>query len=240
MNTWHVALDCTKPTHKVGLRLSGFVLASMVLHLALLLSQHAPPEFGSTHVTTMQVTTNSVIATPVPTTSKSTTSSPLKDHKPRTAPAPQRITKTAALTLTDVTPDSATIDTENSSSSIEQAAHNSITPSVSTTSITSANRETASEIQLRATITQRLKQALAKHFYYPMMARKHGWQGQVLLAFNLDTRGTIINARVAQSSGYHTLDQAALKSINKVTTLDVGLSQPLSFELPVIYNLNGG
>jgi protein TonB len=234
MNTWHAPLDSMKPAHKVGLRLSGFVLASMVVHLALLLSQHAPPEFGSPHVTTMQVSINSVIATPVPTTSKSMTLSPLKDHTPRTASAPQRITTTATSTLADVTPDSATIE---SFSSIKQATQNTITPTAPATSV---NSETDSAIQLRATITQRLKQALAKHFYYPMMARKHGWQGQVLLAFNLDTQGTIINARVTQSSGYHALDQAALKSINKVTTLDVGLSQPLSFELPVIYNLNGG
>jgi protein TonB len=85
-----------------------------------------------------------------------------------------------------------------------------------------------------------LRQALDEQFRYPPLARKHGWQGKVLLAFTLDTRGTIIDARIAQSSGYGTLDNAAIASLTRVATIEAGPSQALSFELPVIYRLNGG
>lgn len=87
---------------------------------------------------------------------------------------------------------------------------------------------------------QILRQALAQQFRYPLLARKRGWQGEVLLAFTLDSRGTIIDARIAHSSGYGALDNAAIASLIRVATIEAGPSRPLSFELPVIYRLHGG
>ena len=91
--------------------------------------------------------------------------------------------------------------------------------------------------QQRMGISQRLKQALAKHFRYPGQARKRGWQRTVLTTFTLNTNGTIINAHIEQGSGYTTLDHAALI---QVASINARPSQELSFEIPVIYSLNGG
>lgn len=92
----------------------------------------------------------------------------------------------------------------------------------------------------RDSLMQLLTEALAQQFRYPPLARKRGWQGEVLLAFTLDTRGTIIDARIARSSGYGALDNAAIASLTRVASIEAGPSRPLSFELPVIYRLHGG
>jgi protein TonB len=94
--------------------------------------------------------------------------------------------------------------------------------------------------QQHAAIRVLLRAALEKHYYYPLLARRRGWQGEVLLGFTLDEKGTIVNARVTRSSGYRTLDNAALKSLNKVAAIDLHPAEALDFELPVIYNLYGG
>lgn len=85
-----------------------------------------------------------------------------------------------------------------------------------------------------------LRQALDEQFRYPPLARKHGWQGEVLLAFTLDTRGTIIDAHIARSSGYTLLDRAALASLQQVGAITSRLPLARQLELPVIYRLQEG
>jgi TonB family protein len=251
MNTWHAPLNRTNPTHKVGLRLSGFVLVSMVLHLTFLLSQHASPEFGLQHDTIMQITIGTTNATTAeihpqndiaPTKNTARTSQPVV-QKPRTAPAQKHLANEVIVTAANALLETAASHEpkpELPSSSLEQQNKNMTVPSTHATQAATTTEGADHTSQQRHTITQQLKQALAKHFYYPMIARKHGWQGIVLLAFDIDPSGTIIHARIAQGSGYGALNQAALKSLHKVAAINIEPSQTFSFELPVIYNLNGG
>ncbi|HEX9804009.1 MAG TPA: TonB family protein [Gammaproteobacteria bacterium] len=95
--------------------------------------------------------------------------------------------------------------------------------------------ETALESRLRVT----LQQALARHFSYPLLARRRGWQGEVLLAFRLQSDGRIIDARVARSSGYGVLDRAALDALGKVGRISPGTEYGFAMQLPVIYRLEG-
>lgn len=113
-------------------------------------------------------------------------------------------------------------------------------PPGTATAETTTTTEALSDEQRRSSLNQLLTQALAKHFHYPMLARKRGWQGEVLLAFTLSTSGAITDARIAHGSGYSSLDHAALKSLNLVAHIGEQLTQELNFELPVIYRLNGG
>lgn len=92
-------------------------------------------------------------------------------------------------------------------------------------------------LQSRLKIT--LRQELARHFNYPMLARKRGWQGEVLLAFRLEADGRIIDARVARSSGYGVLDRAALEALGKVKRLNPGTLHGFAMRIPVIYRLEG-
>ncbi len=61
-----------------------------------------------------------------------------------------------------------------------------------------------------------MRQELARHFNYPLLARRRGWEGEVLLAFRLEADGRITGAHVARSSGYGVLDRAALTALGKV------------------------
>ena len=92
----------------------------------------------------------------------------------------------------------------------------------------------------REVITLRLQQALARHFNYPLQARRRGWQGEVILAFTLERNGQILDIQIARGSGHRALDRAALASLNKVGRIEHASTQALSFELPVIYRLQEG
>jgi protein TonB len=85
----------------------------------------------------------------------------------------------------------------------------------------------------------RIQLALARHFRYPSMAKRRGWQGEVILAFRLQSDGSIISARIAHSSGYSVLDQAALHALGKVKRLKHTMQDELDMQLPVIYRLEG-
>ncbi len=91
----------------------------------------------------------------------------------------------------------------------------------------------------RERIMVKLRQSLAAHFVYPLLARQRNWQGEVLLAFSLERDGRISNVRVARSSGYSLLDHAALSALDQVGRLGEMLPRKLTVELPVIYRLEG-
>lgn len=89
-----------------------------------------------------------------------------------------------------------------------------------------------------------VKNKLARYFVYPPRARRRGWEGEVLLGFDISENGELGNIHIAHSSGYSLLDRSALKSITKVKaiTLPTGNSPAHSIELrlPVIYRLQEG
>ncbi|WP_207062935.1 energy transducer TonB [Motiliproteus sp. SC1-56] len=87
---------------------------------------------------------------------------------------------------------------------------------------------------------QKLAQALAGHFSYPIKARRKHWEGEVILRVTLARNGRIGAARVDRSSGYPLLDQAALASLQKVEHLTgLTLARDIELLLPVVYRLKG-
>ncbi|MCK5640306.1 MAG: energy transducer TonB [Gammaproteobacteria bacterium] len=96
----------------------------------------------------------------------------------------------------------------------------------------------------RSRILAILQADLARHFKYPPLAKRRGWQGKVILSFHLETDGAISQARVTHSSGYGMLDIAALKSLNKVTRINAAQEllsgESMDFDLPVIYQIKEG
>jgi protein TonB len=206
------------------------VLASAVLHLIVLLSQQPAPALTTRHAATMQVTLGDLPPSAAPATEK---------HQPR---------PTAGHAPVAVQPVSA-MPTHNSAERppapvpSQQAAVTAppteLRPDIEQ-GISSESAAAQGNEPQRDSLMQLLAQALAQQFRYPPLARKQGWQGEVLLAFTLDTRGTIIDARISRSSGYGALDNAAIASLTRVASIETGPSRPLSFELPVIYRLHGG
>jgi len=92
---------------------------------------------------------------------------------------------------------------------------------------------------------QYLQGELSRHFSYPRLAQLRGWQGKVLLKFELKKSGTIENIFIAKSSGYAILDRAASKSlaeIKRISETDSRFKEWLdnnntNLQLPVIYRL---
>lgn len=90
---------------------------------------------------------------------------------------------------------------------------------------------------------QYLSQEFKLRFKYPMLARKRGWQGKVILGLNINHDGKIAHIAIEQSSGYRVLDHNAIrtfKSIGMVNQhLQSSLSQDHQLSIPVIYQLTG-
>lgn len=104
------------------------------------------------------------------------------------------------------------------------------------TSATENERE-----QAEAQIKTRLNTDLARYFDYPYVARLRGWEGTVLLAFNIEANGRLEGIHVARSSGYAVLDDSALSALRKVERLVETTAwlqnRELNMQIPVIYRL---
>lgn len=78
---------------------------------------------------------------------------------------------------------------------------------------------------------------LARHFYYPAIARSRGWEGRVLLAFVVERDGLLRDPRIAGTSGFGILDEAALNSLRKVERVANAGGARLDMQIPVVYRL---
>lgn len=93
----------------------------------------------------------------------------------------------------------------------------------------------------RARVESRLRAHLARHFVYPELARQRGWEGEVVLRVIVVPPGNVERIQLARSSGYHVIDQAALRALEqaKLPELET-LSHAFEMQLPIIYRLRGG
>jgi periplasmic protein TonB len=81
-----------------------------------------------------------------------------------------------------------------------------------------------------------VRMAIDRHLVYPLKARRMGWIGRVVVAFEIDERGVPGEVRVASSSGFGSLDDAAVEAVRSAAPFDapgrrVGLSVPVAFRL---------
>jgi len=86
-----------------------------------------------------------------------------------------------------------------------------------------------------------LERAFALHFYYPRIAIKRGWQGDVMISLRIEADGHLTLVKIINSSGYNLLDKAAISSIDKVEILPAAVAlldgRTLDLILPVEYRL---
>jgi TonB family protein len=83
---------------------------------------------------------------------------------------------------------------------------------------------------IRDTILKRIKDK------YPDRARRMGWEGKVVLSFDLFENGSIHNVKIISSSGFHVLDNSAKEVIEK-TTFTRKIPYSRLVQLPVEYRL---
>lgn len=93
----------------------------------------------------------------------------------------------------------------------------------------------------RAQIQAQLLTDLQRYFEYPLLARRHGWQGTVWLSVIVEADGKLDRVRITRGSGYDILDNSAVNALHKVERL-VEASRWLSghaleMDIPVVYRL---
>jgi protein TonB len=82
-----------------------------------------------------------------------------------------------------------------------------------------------------------IKDDIQKNISYPLLARKMGWEGKVVVSFVICEDGTVVNIKIVKSSGFELLDKNAVESIKKSVPFP---SPPVRAELvvPVSYRLS--
>ncbi|RMG27550.1 MAG: energy transducer TonB [Gammaproteobacteria bacterium] len=94
----------------------------------------------------------------------------------------------------------------------------------------------------RSRVLAELRLQLARHFRYPLLARRRGIQGRVLLEILVCPDGHICGRRLLQRSGHRILDRAALEAASRIrrVRLPHRLPERLALQVPVVYRLQGG
>ena len=77
----------------------------------------------------------------------------------------------------------------------------------------SENQNTKSTFASSA--TYKIGSAKNPHPAYPLIARKKGWEGRVLIQAEIDREGNVSEIKVLESSGFKVLDNASLETLKK-------------------------
>src|SRR5690606_17846269 len=71
----------------------------------------------------------------------------------------------------------------------------------------------------RARVRELLLADLARHFEYPWIARRRGWEGRVWLSVTVRPDGALERIHVTRSSGYEVLDRSAVETMKRIGPL---------------------
>ena len=89
-------------------------------------------------------------------------------------------------------------------------------------------------------LSRALRDSIERTKRFPSVARTNRWQGQVLVQFSVRQDGHLVDPRVAESSGYVVLDQAALETVREASPVALRhrLERPMVVvSLPLTYQL---
>lgn len=100
----------------------------------------------------------------------------------------------------------------------------------------------AADHAVRETVQRRVLHDFSRHFRYPALARRRGWEGAVRLRYDVTREGRVVNVRLLASSGHSVLDRDAEATLSRIPPLEpAGWSQPVeALELAVHYRLTEG
>jgi len=79
--------------------------------------------------------------------------------------------------------------------------------------------------------------------HYPLIARKRGYQGVVILKVKVLKDGTVGEIKIKKSSGYKILDKAAVEEVKKwkfIPAKEGGVAIDCWVEIPIVYKLTEG
>ncbi len=153
------------------------------------------------------------------------------DNAKQQARQPDSTENTAKLTTAPET-ETATATTGSHKSVASQDTQTIDTPRPATVDV--------AETDPLETLRSTLHRQLAANFRYPLLARKRGMEGNVVLQLRILADGTMQNISVATSSGHRLLDTAAVASARSLT-LESGLAgwsnTSIEIHIPIHYRL---
>ena len=88
-------------------------------------------------------------------------------------------------------------------------------------------------------ILSELSARIGKALFYPAAARRRGLEGTLVAAFTVDSRGNLVGARVATSSGSDILDAAGLDLLKTVFPVVNDSGKQLELRIAIGYRLSG-
>ena len=240
-----------------GLLLAFVVLSALAHGISLLFSaepvvQLSERRFGATIISTVLSPAKDKPAAPTVQQKKPLSDLPqLKQAAKSAEPAQAKnisvVNKSEFLTNTNsnTNPDTESSEPQNKSQ-IKPQAEPTITATASKNDKAIPTTESlANQLkEQRNYLLGELQNRLNRYLVYPVRARKRGWQGEVMVAFNINNHGQLNNVRLAKSSGYLLLDRSAVTAIsklNKITLPNIlGELQAMDLQLPVRYELREG
>ncbi|MCS7149545.1 MAG: energy transducer TonB [Caldimicrobium sp.] len=82
-----------------------------------------------------------------------------------------------------------------------------------------------------------ISEIIKRHLSYPPLARRMGWQGNLIVSFILTPKGEIKDIRIEKSSGYELLDRNTLEVLKKTYSYFPLPPVEVRVRLPVVYKL---
>jgi TonB family C-terminal domain len=85
-----------------------------------------------------------------------------------------------------------------------------------------------------------ISKLVREHLEYPYLARRMGWEGEVLLFFRLTPTGEVEEIKVLKSSGFEVLDKSAVNAVKRASKHFPRPNQIVLIKLPIQFKLEGG
>ncbi|NAZ29747.1 MAG: TonB family protein [Caldimicrobium sp.] len=85
-----------------------------------------------------------------------------------------------------------------------------------------------------------ISKLVREHLEYPYLARRMGWEGEVLLFFRLNPTGEVEELKVLKSSGFEVLDKSAVNAVKRASKHFPRPKQIVLIKLPIQFKLEGG
>jgi|GEM_PF-2097893 len=98
-------------------------------------------------------------------------------------------------------------------------------------------KEVTQEVYLKRNLSV-IAEIVRRHLGYPYLARRMGWQGNLIITFVLTPKGEIRDLSIEKSSGYEVLDKNTLEVLKKTAPFFPQPPVEVKIRLPVRYVLN--
>ena len=85
-----------------------------------------------------------------------------------------------------------------------------------------------------------ISKLVREHLEYPYLARRMGWEGEVLLFFRLNPTGEVEELKVLKSSGFEVLDKSAVNAVKRASKHFPRPKQIVLIKLPIQFKLEKG